>query len=76
MSNIFYMPYLNEHNIYPGLHYPVPCHLQKAYADLGYKKGDFPESEYLSDHCLSLPMFAELTNDEVERVIEVVNSYK
>lgn len=70
------MAYLNEHNIYPGLHYPVPCHLQKAYADLGYKKGDFPESEYLSDHCLSLPMFAELTNDEVERVIEVVNSYK
>ena len=67
--------YLNERNILPGLHYPVPCHLQKAYADLGHKKGDFPNSEYLADHCLSLPMYAELSDDEVEYVIETLNSY-
>ncbi len=37
------MKFLNEKNIFPGLHYPVPCHLQKAYASLGYKNGDFPQ---------------------------------
>jgi len=67
--------YLNEHNIFPALHYPVPCHLQKAYENLGYKKGDFPNSEYLASHCLSLPMFAELTEDEVGYVIDCLNKY-
>jgi dTDP-4-amino-4,6-dideoxygalactose transaminase len=67
--------FLNAHNIYPGLHYPVPCHLQKAYADLGYKNGDFPNAEYLAAHCLSLPMYAELTDQELDYVIETLNSY-
>lgn len=67
--------YLNEKNIFPGLHYPVPCHLQKAYSHLGYKTGDFPHSEYLAEHCLSLPMYAELTDDEVNYVIHSLNSY-
>lgn len=69
------MKYLQENNIFAGLHYPVPCHLQKAYAHLGYKEGDMPNSEYLASHCLTLPMFAELSNEDVERVIEVVNRY-
>jgi len=69
------MKFLNEKNIFPGLHYPVPCHLQKAYSHLNYKKGDFPNSEYLAEHCLSLPMYAELTDAEVEYVISVINSY-
>jgi len=67
--------HLNQNNIFPGLHYPVPCHLQKVYASLGYKKGDFPNAEYLSEHCISLPMYAELTDAEVSRVIEVINNY-
>jgi dTDP-4-amino-4,6-dideoxygalactose transaminase len=67
--------FLNEKNIFPGLHYPVPCHLQKAYAHLGYQKGDFPHSEYLAAHCLSIPMYAELTTDEVDYVIYTLNSY-
>jgi len=71
-----FIKYLNEHQIYPGLHYPVPCHLQKAYKDLGYKKGDLPNAEYLADHCLSLPMFAELDDEKVNKVIEVINGYK
>ncbi|TAE18441.1 MAG: DegT/DnrJ/EryC1/StrS family aminotransferase [Bacteroidetes bacterium] len=69
------MKYLNENQISPGLHYPVPCHLQKAYLHLGHKVGDFPNAEYLASHCLSLPMFAELSNEEVEKVITVLNSY-
>jgi dTDP-4-amino-4,6-dideoxygalactose transaminase len=67
--------YLQQHGIFPGLHYPVPCHLQQVYQDLGYKKGDLPNSEYLANHCLSLPMYAELTNLEVNRVIDVLNTY-
>ncbi len=67
--------YLNENNIYPGLHYPIPCHLQKAYEHLGYKEGDCPQAEYLAMHCLSLPMFAELSDVEVDYVIDVLNEY-
>lgn len=67
--------YLNENNIYPALHYPVPCHLQKAYAHLGYKKGDCPNAEYLASHCLSLPMYAELTDAEVDHIIATINTY-
>jgi dTDP-4-amino-4,6-dideoxygalactose transaminase len=67
--------YLQEHNINPGLHYPVPCHLQKAYHHLGYKVGDFPNSEYLASHCVSLPMYAELSEEDVQTVIDIINQY-
>jgi dTDP-4-amino-4,6-dideoxygalactose transaminase len=69
------MEYLNNLNIFPALHYPVPCHLQKAYEHLGHKQGDFPNSEYLAAHCVSLPMYAELTDDEVSFVIDSLNKY-
>jgi dTDP-4-amino-4,6-dideoxygalactose transaminase len=67
--------YLHAHNIFPGLHYPVPCHLQRAYSHLGYKEGDCPNSEYLASHCLSLPMYAELSDRDTQHVIEVLNKY-
>ncbi len=67
--------YLEEKGIYPGIHYPVPCHLQKAYAHLGYRLGAFPNAEALSAGCLSLPIFPELTDDEIEAVIEAANGY-
>lgn len=70
-----FMAYMNANNIFPGLHYPLPCHLQKAYAHLEYKKGDFPNSERLSAHCVSLPIYAELTDEEVDYVIAVINNY-
>ncbi len=69
------MKFLNERQIFPGLHYPVPCHLQKAYTSLNYKKGDCPNSEYLAEHCLSLPMYAELSDEEVAYVVDAINSY-
>ena len=71
----YLIKYLNANNIFPGLHYPVPCHLRKAYANLNYKVGDFPNSEYLASHCLSLPMYAELSDNEVDHVISVLNKY-
>lgn len=54
-------------NIDCGIHYPVPLHLQPACRDLGYRRGDFPESEKLADTELSLPMHPHLTDAEVER---------
>lgn len=67
--------YLTDNNIIPAYHYPVPCHLQKAYAHLNHKEGDFPNAEYLAAHCISLPMFAELTDEQVDYVIEIINKY-
>lgn len=67
--------FLNDNGIFPGLHYPVPCHLQKAYQHLGYQGGDFPNAEFLSEHCLSLPIYAELTDEAVDFIIETLNAY-
>lgn len=63
---------LNEQGIETGLHYPIPLHLQKAYEQLGYKKGDFPVSEHVASHLLSLPMYAELPVEHVEHVAKTV----
>ena len=67
--------YLKDKNIHTGIHYPVPCHLQRAFDFLGHKKGDFPSSEYLADHCLSLPIYPEMTDKMVEKVIQEINKY-
>jgi dTDP-4-amino-4,6-dideoxygalactose transaminase len=71
-----FMDYMSANSINPGLHYPVPCHLQKAYSHLGHQEGDFPNSEHLAAHCVSLPMYAELTDEQVEKVIELLNDYQ
>ncbi len=70
-----FVKHLDANNIVAAFHYPVPCHLQKAYSHLGYKNGDFPHSEYLASHCVSLPMYAELTDEDVTQVINAVNKY-
>jgi dTDP-4-amino-4,6-dideoxygalactose transaminase len=67
--------HLEQNNIVPAYHYPVPCHLQKAYRHLGYKEGDFPNAEYLASSCISLPMYAELTDYQVECIIKVANDF-
>ena len=51
-----------------GIHYPIPIHLQAAYASLGHRQGDFPAAERACERTLSLPIFPELTADQVERV--------
>lgn len=51
-------------------YYPVPLHLQPAYAYLGYKKGDLPETEFLCNHSLAIPVFPELTKEEIDYVIK------
>jgi dTDP-4-amino-4,6-dideoxygalactose transaminase len=59
---------LKEKGIECGVHYPVPVHLQKAYANLGYGKGSFPISERIAKEFVSLPMFPELTEAQIESV--------
>jgi dTDP-4-amino-4,6-dideoxygalactose transaminase len=58
-----------------GIHYPRPIHLQDAYKYLGHTRGDFPVSEKLSDTVISLPLFPELTDDEVFKVIDLLNRF-
>jgi dTDP-4-amino-4,6-dideoxygalactose transaminase len=59
---------LTEANIATGLHYPVPLHLQNCFSDLGYRKGQFPIAEQLAARCLSLPIFPEMTDEQIEYV--------
>ncbi|MDP4711209.1 MAG: DegT/DnrJ/EryC1/StrS family aminotransferase [Saprospiraceae bacterium] len=70
-----FVRHLNAHGIIAAYHYPVPCHLQKAYLHLGYRRGDFPNAEYLADNCVSIPMYPELTSDNVDAVIKCLNQY-
>jgi dTDP-4-amino-4,6-dideoxygalactose transaminase len=70
-----FIRYMNEQNIECNIHYPIPCHLQKAYADLQYKEGDCPNAEYIAKHIVTLPLFPEMTDEEVERVIKACNAY-
>jgi dTDP-4-amino-4,6-dideoxygalactose transaminase len=63
---------LQSEGVQTGLHYPIPVHLQQAHADLGYKAGDFPESEAAANEVLSLPIFPEMTSSQVEQVVAAV----
>lgn len=67
--------YLNEKGISTGLHYPIPLHLQPCFKDLGYKRGDFPNTEKLAESGLSLPMFPELTDEQIEYVTNGIKSF-
>ncbi|MGC8971945.1 MAG: DegT/DnrJ/EryC1/StrS family aminotransferase [bacterium] len=66
---------LSDHGIGSTIYYPLPLHLQKVYKDLGYKFGDFPEAEKASKEVLALPMWPELTDEEIKEVAEVIRSF-
>ena len=68
--------YLEEQGICTGVYFPVPLHLQRVFEDLGYQKGSMPNAEYVSEHSLAIPMFAELTREELEKVVDSINSYR
>ncbi|MBB6460003.1 DegT/DnrJ/EryC1/StrS family aminotransferase [Flammeovirga kamogawensis] len=67
--------FLKEKNIQTIVHYPVPIHLQKSVANLGYKKGDFPVSEKIANSILSLPLFIGLTNKEQMYVVAQIKLF-
>ncbi len=67
--------FLTSKKISTGIHYPVPIHLQPAYADLGYKKGDFPITERYASEILSLPMYPELPEASIDYVVESIRQF-
>jgi dTDP-4-amino-4,6-dideoxygalactose transaminase len=64
---------LKSKGIATGIHYPIPLHLQPAYNYLGCKSGDFPVTEKCSHEILSLPMFAELNDEQILKIVEMIN---
>ena len=63
---------LDDHKVGNSIYYPVPLHLQDCFTDWGYKVGDFPESEKAAKEVLSIPIFSDLTQDELQTVADVI----
>jgi dTDP-4-amino-4,6-dideoxygalactose transaminase len=67
--------WLKEKGIGSEIYYPIPLHLQSCYRELGLKKGDFPASERASEEALSLPIYAELTEDQQGYVVQAIGDF-
>ena len=67
--------FLKEKGIETLIHYPVPIHLQKAYTELGHRRGDLPVTEKVAHETLSLPFYPELTSEEMREVQEQVRKF-
>lgn len=67
------MEKMSDKGICPLIHYPIPVHLQECYKELKYKKGDFPVAEKCCEEIMSLPMYPELTEEEIKYVANTVN---
>ncbi|NQV18390.1 MAG: DegT/DnrJ/EryC1/StrS family aminotransferase [Armatimonadetes bacterium] len=67
--------FLGNNHIQTGIHYPIPCHLQKAYDYLNYKIGNFPITERLANEIISLPMSEQLNKEEIKYVSEKIREY-
>lgn len=67
--------FLKEEGIHTLIHYPIPIHIQKAYGELGYRKGDLPVTEKYAQEVLSLPFFPELTTEEMGKVNKGIKSF-
>lgn len=68
--------HLQARGIAVGLHYPIALHLQQAYAHLGYQRGSFPVAERCAEQVLSLPMFAELTEEQIQHVVNGIKEFQ
>jgi dTDP-4-amino-4,6-dideoxygalactose transaminase len=69
------LKFLQENGIGCGYHYKLPIHLQPAFTFLGLKEGDFPVTEKVMQEIISLPMFAELNEDQVKYVVETIKEF-
>ncbi len=69
------LDWLKEHGIHAGIHYPVPIHLQEACSDLGYEEGDFPVAEKVSNEIISLPIYPELTIEDVDYICQTIGDF-
>lgn len=69
------MAWLGERDVASGIHYPIPVHLQKAFAELGHGRGDFPHAEAAADELVSLPMYPEIPTHHLDRVVELLQEW-
>ena len=69
------LQYMSQKEIFCGIHYPIPLHLQGAYRELGYKEGDFPVSERSASRILSLPVYPELKKEEIRYIKNTINEF-
>ncbi|MGB8647066.1 MAG: DegT/DnrJ/EryC1/StrS family aminotransferase [Anaerolineae bacterium] len=69
------LAHLKARGIEAGVHYPIPLHLQPAFKELGYPRGAFPLAEHAAAHELSLPMYPELTREQIEYVVEAIKEF-
>ena len=67
--------FLTAHGIASEIYYPVPFHLQECFSDLGYKKGDFPLSEAAADTSIALPIFPELSKEQIFYVVATIKTF-
>lgn len=67
--------YLTDRGIGTNIHYPIPMHLQKAFSDMGFRKGDFPIAETLSETVLTLPLYIGMTDTEIDYVVDALNAF-
>ncbi|MFP6888234.1 MAG: DegT/DnrJ/EryC1/StrS family aminotransferase, partial [Nitrospinota bacterium] len=67
--------FLRANEIHTGVYYPLPLHLQPCFRDLGYREGDFPESEKASREVLALPMYPELAKEAQEHVVRTIQKF-
>ena len=70
-----FMRYCENHEIGLKIHYPQPPHLSEAYRDLGYKNGDFPITEMMADHIVSIPLYNGINLSQMKYIIECLNNY-
>ena len=67
--------YLRENGVGAGIHYPIPCHLQPAIEELGYKEGDLPVTEKVAKEVLSLPMYPHLKKEDVDYIVDKIKDF-
>ena len=69
------MAHLLEHGVDTRIHYPIPIHLQDAAKDLGYRVGSFPNAEKYAKTMISLPIYPDLSDEQVRYITQIVNSF-
>ena len=67
--------WLKSRGVETGIHYPIPVHMQEAYSDLGYSKGDFPHSELAAEQVLSLPLYPELRPAQLQQAVAAIHEF-